>query len=183
MFLKGLLMQLTKKVTVSSKSLPSDYINPETGETLASECNGNISVTLKEGTDQFVINSDDYVIFDVGAMEYLNRVITKADTSRVHTMSRMLKTDCSVVCQANNHAHTADTLPVILNLSQNKFYAMVRRLVSKNILAYCVCAPSGYTQKIYMLNPYIARRRKVFNCELQTFFRDVTKDHTGPVQE
>ncbi len=41
---------------------------------------------------------------------------------------------------------------------------------------YMVCAPTGFVQKIYVLNPYIARKRRVMNCELMIAFCDVTKD-------
>jgi hypothetical protein len=88
----------------------------------------------------------------------------------------MLRTDCSIVCQDNNHPHTPETISIKLDMHIDKWYEFVRKMVKKNILCYCVCAPSGYVQKIYMLNPFIARKRTTFNCELNTFFRDVTKD-------
>lgn len=168
-------MQLQKKVTKLAKVHPSDYVNHTTGENMASEHNKKISVTMREDTGHFTVNSDNYVVFDQGAMEYVQGAIAKVDVGKVFKMSTMLKGDCSVLYQNNNHPHNANTLPVILDMSQDKFYNLVRRLVSKGILAYAVCAPSGFTQKIYMLNPYIVRKKKTFNNELMVWFSDVSK--------
>ena len=169
-------MQKTRPRRVSSKVLPTDYVNTETGELLSSECKDKISITLKENTNQFIINSDEFVTFDSEAMRYLSANIMSADLNRIFDMANMLKTDCSILTQNNNHPHDTDTLSATLNLSLNKFYEFVRRLVKRNILCYATCAPSGYVQKIYMLNPYIARKRTTFSCEMSKFFRDITKD-------
>lgn len=168
-------MQLTKRISKPASIHPSDYVNKETGETMDSECKDNVKLSMREGTDQFTVSTNNYIVFDADAIAYVQNAVAKADVSRVFTMTSMLRTDCSVLYQNNNHPHNSNTLPVILNMSQDKFYKMVRRLVSKGILAYAVCAPSGFTQKIYMLNPYIARKRKTFSNELNTWFRDITK--------
>jgi hypothetical protein len=168
-------MQTIKKLKTQSKRFPNEYVNIETGETLASEATTNVHITMKEDTQYFTIDSDEYIVFDSGAMEYLNRVLPKSDMARVLQMGNMVKGDCSILFQKNNIPHDSNTLPNALQLSQDKFYKMARTLVKKGILSYCVCAPSGYVQKIYMLNPYVARKRKVLNCELNTIFKDISK--------
>ena len=167
-------MQTTKKVTIPVDAHPSDYVNHETGETMDSEVKDGLTVKMMQDTGHFVIDSNEFVVFDAGAVEYLQKV-AKADVNRVIQMGNMVKGDCSVIYQNNNHPHDSTTLPGVLKLSQDKFYKMVRRLVSLNVLSYCVCAPAGYTQKLYMLNPYIARKRKTFDNTLHEFFRDITK--------
>jgi hypothetical protein len=169
-------MNTITKIKKNSKLIPDQYVNIETGELLSSEVKNNITITMKEGTNQFIINSDEYVTFSSEAMIYLAKEFSNVDIARVFKMGNMLKGDCSVISQNNNHPHTSDTLAVKLNMSIDEFYKMVKRLFNKNVLSYCVCAPSGYVQKIYMLNPYIARKRKTINCELSMFFRDITKD-------
>lgn len=161
---------------ISSKLSPNQYVNKHTNELLSSEGDDNITITMKKGTNQFIINSDEYVTFSSEAMIYLAKELSNVDIARVFKMGNMLKGDCSVVSQDNNHPHTSDTLAVKLDMSKDEFYKMVKRLFQKNVLSYCVCSPSGYVQKIYMLNPYIARKRKNINCELNMFFRDITKD-------
>ena len=173
-------MQLTKKIN-TTRNLPlDDYVNKDTGETILSEHKDKISITTRVGTNQFTISSDNYIVFDSNAIMYISQYLTKADVARVMTIANMVIGECSVICQGNNHPHTSETFSVALDMCQDEFYKMVKRLIKNNVLAYCVCAPSGYVQKIYMLNPYIARRRKFLNCELQTFFRDITQD--GAIQ-
>ena len=169
-------MQSTTKRKITSTILSSNYVNVDTGELLSSEVKNNITISLKKGTDQFIINSDEYVTFSSDAMSYLAKELSNVDIARVFKIGNMLKGDCCVISQTNNHPHTSETLFVILDMTKDEFYKMVRRLFKSNILSYCVCAPSGHVQKIYMLNPYIARKRKTINCELSYFFRDVTKD-------
>jgi len=160
----------------NSTIIPSDYANIKTGELLSSEVKENIRITIKEGTNQFIINSDEYVTFTSEAMIYLADKLSNVDVARVFKLSNMLKGDCCIISQEDKSPHTSETLSLTLDMSKDEFYKMVKRLFKNNVLAYCVCAPSGFVQKIYMLNPYIARKRKNINCELNTFFRDVTKD-------
>lgn len=169
-------MNTTKKAKKSYVGNPDDYVNIHTGELLSSEVNEKVTITIKEGTNQFIINSDNYVTFTKEAIDYLNRELSNHDIGKITTIANMLKTDCSIICMNNNHPHSPETLSVTLDMNLNKFYEFVRKMVRKNILSYCVCAPSGYVQKIYMLNPYIARKRTSFNCELSLIFRDITKD-------
>jgi hypothetical protein len=169
-------MNSIKPRKVQSKVIADDYVNKETGELLSSEVKDTISITLKEKTNQFIINSDEYIVFDADAISFLTKELSNSDRGKIMTIANMVKGDCSIICQNNNHPHTTDTLSVTLDMNLNRFYVFVRKMVTAGILAYCVCAPSGYVQKIYMLNPYVARKRKTINCELNTFFRDVTKD-------
>lgn len=168
-------MSTIKKKKITSKLPVEMYANTETGETLASELGKTISISVKQDTDQFIINYDNFVTFQDSAMYYIANVLTKSEVSLVFTMSRMLKTDCCILSQENNHPHNSETLQCELNLELSKFYALVRKLVKKGILAYCVCAPSGYVQKIYMLNPHIAKKRVTVNCALDVFFKDIPK--------
>lgn len=165
------------KLKKQSKINPSDYVNIDTGELLSSEANNKVSITIKESSGLFSISSDEYVTFDSKAMAYICSQLNKADIARVFRMSNMVKGNCSVLYQGNNFPHTTETLSAELSISEHEFYAVVRRLVRANVLAYTICAPSGFTQKIYMLNPYISRKRKQLNCELKEFFRDVTINH------
>ena len=157
------------------------YTNNDTGETLDSELNDRVSITIRKNTNQFIINSDEYVVFDSNAIFYLTEHLSSTERGKILAMANMVKGDCSVISQVNNHPHTPETLSVTLDMNLNKFYEFIRKMVKKNILSYCVCAPSGFLQKIYMLNPYIARKRKSINCEMHTFFRDITKD--GEIKE
>ncbi len=174
-------MNTTSKRIVSSTIIPDDYVNKDTGEMLNSQIKDKVHITLKQDTNQFIINSDEYVVFDADAIYYLSAYLSSTDRGRIMSIANMVKGDCSVICNGNNHPHTTESLSKVLDLSTSKFYSFVNKMKNRNILAYCICSPSGYTQKIYMLNPYIARKRKSINCELRHFFRDVTQD--GKIQE
>jgi len=174
-------MNKTKKRTIKSALNPKEYVNSETGELLSSELNEKVSLTLNQKTNQFIVNSDEYVLFDANAIYYLSLHLNNTDKGKILQLANMVRGDCSVICQNNNHPHTPETLSVTFDMHIDKWYAFVRKMVKMNILAYCVCAPSGYLQKIYMLNPYIARKRKTINCELNHFFTDVTKQ--GEIKE
>lgn len=168
-------MQTTEYHSKQSKLHADEYINAKTGETLDSEMKNDGAAYTKEPTGKFSIKSDNYVSFDSGAIEYLLNALNKPDVSRVFYMSKMLHGECSVLYQKNNRPHTSETLYTVLDMSHDEFYKMVKRLIKAGVLAYCVCAPSGYIEKVYMLNPYIARKKRVLSCEILTFFSDVTK--------
>lgn len=154
----------------------SNYVNAETGQVMSDEIGSQTRITSIHDTGQFIVKSNEFVVFDSAAADYLVRELTGAERARVFDMYNMVKGDCVVVMSKNNHPHTPDTLSAVLSMSLNKFYEFVRKLVKKNIMAYTVCAPSGVVQKIYMLNPYIGRKAKSVNNELLRIFRDVTLD-------
>lgn len=168
------------KITKRKENIAIDadkYYSSEDGSQLTDRLNSeNVKITIRKDTNQFIINSDEYVVFDSQAIIYLTEHLSTTERGKIMTMANMVKGECSVISQNNNHPHTPETLCVTLDMNLNKFYEFIRKMVKKNIMAYCVCAPSGFLQKIYILNPYIARKRKNINCELNTFFRDITKD-------
>jgi hypothetical protein len=169
-------MQKTVFHSTNNSIRGDEYENPLTGATLHDDVEGD-RVYHKKQTGTFHIDSNNYVIFDDAAAAYLCRELSDPDYARVVKIGSMLYSDCSVVYNREKRtAHSSETLSTALNMDLNKFYVMVRKLVKKNILSYCVCAPSGYVQKIYMLNPYIIRKTKNLNCELHSFFRDVTQE-------
>lgn len=165
-----------KKLKISSNIHPDNYVNIHTGETLSSESSDKVSLVIREATEEFIMSSKNYVVFDNNAVMYLTNHLSTTERARIFSIANMVRTNCSVVYQNNNHPHTPETLCTVLDMNLNKFYEFIRKLVKKNILCYAVCSPSGYVQKIYILNPYIARKTNKFNCELTTMFRDVTKD-------
>jgi hypothetical protein len=169
---------IKKKEAINLK----EYVNISTGELLDSELKSNVSMTLNKDTNQFTISSDEYVTFDADAIYYLAEHLNATDRGKVMLLANMVKGDCCVLYQRNNHPHTPETLSVTFEMHIDRWYDFVRKMVKKNILSYCVCAPSGYLQKIYMLNPYIARKRKTINCEISNFFSDITKIGKAPIK-
>lgn len=155
---------------VTSNINAGDYVNVETGELLISEVKDGVTLTVKEGTTQFMINSDKYVTFDTNAILFLASTVGNADIGKIVQIANLVKGECSVVYNGN-YPHTSESLAVTLDMNLNKFYAFVRKMVKSGVMAYIVCAPSGYVQKVYMLNPFIARRSKFFHVSVQQTFK------------
>lgn len=172
----GLKMQSTIIHQSISNVQADKYVNSKTGETMDSEIESKERIQKKAPTGTFEINSDNYVTFDDNAVKYLLKTLNRTDVSRVFQMGNMTRTDCSVISHPNNKPHTSESLAEVLGMSMNKFYAMIRTMVKENILLYMVCAPTGFVRKIYILNPYIARKKRAMNCELLMAFCDVTLD-------
>jgi hypothetical protein len=163
-----------KNICVQKKLEDYDLVHRETGQ-LAKLDKGE-SVILKKKKDTFVMNYDNYVSFTPQAIEYLIVNCKKADIAKVLSISSTLKTEFCISYLDNNIPHNANSLCSFLDMTQDEFYRLVKRLVTKGVLAYTVCAPTGHVQKIFMLNPYIAKKRNEISNELKVMFRDITKD-------
>lgn len=105
-----LFISKTNNRVVSSNINPDKYVNTDTRELLSSQLNDKIHITLREDTNQFSINSDEYVVFDSEAMKYLAMVLNASETAKVFTMADIIKTDCSVLCKRDNKPHNSDSL-------------------------------------------------------------------------
>lgn len=159
------------KVIAKPVTLDADrYVNVETGEMLVQD---GRKIKAAEVTDKAAVSSSDFVTIDVDAIEWLVERLNDIEIGKITRMAATAKTEYCILSSSNNFPHTPETLAKYLGMNLNKFYEFIRKLVKMNVIAYCVCAPSGYIQKIYMLNPYIARKRKTIDRTLLTFFRDI----------
>lgn len=166
--------RISKVKRVNSRNLDK-YVNVETGETLLSELiseRGNIKYTKE--SDLITIESKEFIVIDSIAMKYIKTLLTSKEYDRVMEMGNMLKTEFNVVFNYNI-PHNPNTLSDELKLSLDDLKRLVNKLVRKGILSYIVCAPSGFIQKIYMLNPTVIRKRKTFHKDMLTFFEDFNK--------
>jgi hypothetical protein len=168
-------MTISKKLPNREVSNPADYANIYTGEVLNSE-NKTESVELVKykPSTKMLLESKDYITIDSQALLYLCNVLSKGDISHLYRMAQMLRTDCSILFNNNNKPHTTESLCKALDVDVSNFRKVLNRLVKKNVLAYAVCAPSGYVKKVYMFNPYVARKAQIFSCELDNFFSNLS---------
>jgi|LakMenEpi03Aug12_release.lakeMendotaPanAssembly.Ray.scaffolds.fasta_scaffold264748_2 hypothetical protein len=163
------------KVKVKTKVGNEVLVNKHTGEIL--EQSPSSSFYIEETKDAFVVSSKNYVSITPEAIEYLTIHCKNTDIAKILMISATTRTDFSVAFHTNNKPHSIETLSKYLNLNERELYRLINRLTKQNILAYAVCAPSGYLQKIIMLNPYIARRRTQFADELNVIFSDITNNY------
>jgi len=169
-------MKRIKKVT---KLNPSDYVNPETGETISSELQseGAAKVTLikEEDTDFYIIESKEYLVIDSKALFEVAKVISEAELAKIFKMADYVQTPFNILYEKPYTPHTSESLAEHLEYNLNNFYSTIRKLVKKGILAYIVCAPSGYLRKVYMLNPTLVRKGKKYHNYIKDIFPDLTK--------
>lgn len=163
-----------KKVRVKKKIENGLFIDADSGEQY--KMPPSSSIYLEERKNAFILEDKNYVSITLEAIEYLTTQCKKTDISKILMISATTKTNFNVSYTNNNKPHNIESLSKYLQLNERELYRLINRLTKQNILAYAVCAPSGYLQKIIMLNPYLARRRTHFAGELKVLFRDITKD-------
>jgi predicted transcriptional regulator len=155
---------------------PNTLVNSETGETVLSEMGPDSTLVVKGPSDHFTISSEEFIVIDSKAFTYVCGVLGRPDLEKVTRMSNMLKTDFNILHSNNNNPHNLTSLAKALEVSQSELKKIISRLVDKNVLAYVVCKPSKFLQKIYMLNPTLARKRKTFHEDLRMFFKDLSTE-------
>jgi hypothetical protein len=169
---------MRKKIKLKTNHNPSEYINPDTGETLPSELssgkNCKIQLTKEEDSDYYVIDSERYIIIDSKALTKVTAMLKQAELAKVLKLADKVKTPFNIIYD-DKEPYTPEKLSEFLEFDLHNFYTLVRKLVKKGILAYVVCAPSGYLKKVYMLNPTLARKGKRFHNYTLDIFPDLGK--------
>lgn len=161
-------------VTRKRKFDDNIIVNAETGE--IAKLPPSSSCYIEEVMPSFALRTKNYVSITPEAITYLTEVCKKADIAKVMSMSANLRESFCIVFNSNNRPHNFKSLAKYLKMSEDELYKLIGRLVRKNILAYTVCSPSGHLEKIFMLNPYVVRKRTEISNVLKVIFRDVTKD-------
>lgn len=161
-----------RKVKTRTKVVLDDYVNKETGELLVSELNKDTSIFIEKETDLMVIDSEEYFIADIKALNFLrdNKILTGREILHLMVISTTLKT---VYNAAFNHTvpHTLETLSTLLCINYENTSRLVKKLQEKNVLYRLVTAYNTY----YCVNPYLTRRRKTVSKELDPIFNKFFK--------
>jgi len=143
------------------RAIPIDlgqYVNLETGETLASE---GVIVMRNEETGLVTISSSEYANIDSVAFDYICGILNDADVAKVCKMAQMTKTALNLLYSRNNQPHSARTLQVALSIrSERMFFALIERLKRAGVIYVLDGLILGEVRKVYMLNPFLARKRK-----------------------
>ena len=150
----------------------SPYMNIETGECLTSEMSGD-GVTIKASKEigKSVITYSDYSVISSDAVREMQSVLNNSDLSKVLLMAITVKTDLSILFN-NNVPHTNKTLQQYLQIRSEAMYVnLIRRLMKAGILYQIKGLIWGDVRVIYMINPYICRKRKVFENRVLDVFR------------
>ena len=142
----------------------SKYVNSDTGELLTSELNKDkMIVSVTQEGNYVVITSDDYVVLDCKTVNYLSAVLSKPELQSIVLMATDLKTPLNIVYNGPQ-PHSNDTLQRFLGYSsQAMFLKLLKKLIKEGVIYQIKGKISGEIRVIYMMNPFLARKRKTID--------------------
>lgn len=148
------------------------YVNIETGETLGSE-HPNITSFNNINKDMVIISSKEYIIIDSKALQYIQQNFNNAEVARILEMSNMVK-GCYNILYYEQLPHTKETLMEELEYTRSKFSLFLKKLYSKSIIYYIKGFKNGKEVTQIMLNPYLARKSKMFSTDCISSFENIS---------
>lgn len=165
---------MTKSVVKNVNLDLSLYFNEETGESLASELVGNgMKVSVREETDTVTIDKgDNFGFINYDTLAKVSQILNASDLGHVLRMFPLTKTDMNMVY---NHSvpHSNETLQSYLEISnRNKFYELMKRLIKAGVLYQIKGNINGAVRVVYIMNPFLANKRRTFNSTLVKLFKD-----------
>jgi len=164
---------MLKKKVVKKKIDGDQFVNISTGELLSSEVPGLPSVSVVDN-DLKIMHSDEYVIIDSRALDYIQENFNPVDLGRILKMADMTYGEYNILCK-DRIPHNRETLMEELNYSRNKFSNFLKRLEMKSIIYYIIGYIDGKRSRHIMLNPHLARKRKTIHKDCLVSFQPLTK--------
>jgi hypothetical protein len=150
----------------------SAYHNEETGELLSSELGRGITITVSEKTNNVTISYDDYATISTKAMFTLMDVLNNSDLANTLKMTLCAKGPLSLLYNSNNQLHSNETLKKFLDISsQSSYFALIKKLIEVGVLYQVKGLIHGKVRKIYMINPFLSKKRKVFDEQVIEVFQ------------
>ena len=171
-------MVKVSKVKRNKKVDLSLYVNKDTNKHLLDELDKlNVeSVTLQEDTNMSVISYSDYSVISTEAIIMLSRILNNSDLANVIKMSITVKTPLSVLYN-DDIPHTNYTLQKYLEIkSESMFIGLIKRLMKAGVLYQIKGLIHGEVRVIYIINPYICRKRRVFENQILDIFEQFKAD-------
>ena len=106
------------------------------------------------------IESDNELVFDSEAIDYISKVLNKNDVSRYIQLGLLASNTYNILEYSDDtpypQLHTANTLIKYLNMEKSKFYVLMRKLIKYNMAAHITICKGR--KKAYLINPYLIRR-------------------------
>lgn len=135
-----------------------------------------VKANFYRDTEYLEISSDDYVIMDSDVAKLIRARVSESDFSKLVRLSVYLSSKYNILL---NHKipFTQETLSEFLGLNRDNTVKFVRRMTKQGVMVYTVCAPSGYERKVYIMNPQLFRKGKLYHDSiLNVYFPSFTKD-------
>ena len=162
---------IVKKVTVKKLIDPSQYVNVETGEDLTSQLN-NGGVEFHQNSEYITITSDNFTILDFNALVFLKNHLNRSELGSISIIAEDLKTPLNIVYN-NSIPHSNESLQKTLNIASNStFNLLIKKLMKLGVLYQIKGNIGGQVRVIYMMNPFVARKRKQLDSKLLNVFKD-----------
>jgi hypothetical protein len=160
-----------KKVQPKSNIDTSLYVNSETGEALGDELLGK-TVEVSDKASHVIIHSHEYTIVDSKAMSFLREHLNRSELGSIGIMTEDLKTSLNIIYN-NNVPHTNESLQRILRIASNStFNLLIRKLMKLGVLYQIKGNIMGKIRVIYMMNPFLARKRKQLDINVIDIFKE-----------
>jgi hypothetical protein len=158
-----------------NKSVSIDYtkyVNAETGELLSSELEGGkMKITMTEEGKMIIMSSDNFIILDANTVKYLDQVLSTSEMGHIMKMTVDLKTPLNLIYNGA-YPHSNKSLQDLLGYtSESTFLKLIKKLMNLGILYQIKGNISGSVRVVYMLNPFLARKRKSLDKEVFEVFR------------
>lgn len=157
-------LSIKKKIDIA------EFVNKETGECLISHLNEDTSITITEKTGLSELNSNNFAVIEAEAVIALSRILNNSDLANVFKMAITVKTAQNMLYN-NNIPHSNATLQKYLQLKSEAMYmALIKRLMAVGVLYQLKGLINNEIRVCYILNPFVARRRKVVENKIIEIF-------------
>jgi len=165
-----------KKITAKKVIDVSVYHNEETGELLSSELGKGSTITVNEKTSNVTIDYEDYATISTQAMFLLMEVLNNSDLANTLKMTLCAKGPLSLLYNENNQLHSNESLKKYLDISsESTYFALINKLIKVGVLYQVKGLIYGKVRKIYMINPFLSKKRKVFDEKVIEVFQSFDK--------
>ena len=116
------------------------------------------------------------IVFKSELISYLQCILSRPEISSVLTMASDLNTCFNLVFN-KKVPHTNETLRKALGYnSEAMFMKLIRKFIKVGVLYQIKGNIHGEVRVVYMLNPYIARKRKSIDEDVMDVFKTFEKD-------
>jgi len=155
------------KQIMKRQTLPVVYtVNTETGELI--ELDSNIAIV--NDRTRHGIEYEEFYIVNADANDWSYKKLTAGERDKFGKLLGMIRGELNKLCKRDGSLHTLDSLTEALELTKPKVYSLMKRFIHLNLIAYLYITKDGKSERVIVLNPFYARKAKVFNVSCSELF-------------
>jgi len=156
------------KPIVKKRKLTGEMVDLTTGEVLPSGSTVNVV-----DEDLVIVHSDEYVVIDSKALNYILVNFSPVDYGRILKMANMTNGSYNILYIDRKVPHTDLSLMDELKYTRNKYSDFMKRLYKGGVIYYVSGVKDGIEFKHIMLNPHLARKRKTIAKDCLVYFDEL----------